>query len=327
MENGPAPRGPVLDDEQFRRLADYGDVERAVAGRDLFTSGDHSYDFFLLQTASVDIVRDATAIEPERLIYEGGPGDFIGELNLLTGQHVYLTARVVTGGTVVRIGAAMLRRALAEQVDIADILIAAFRERREVIQAAAGNALELVGRPDAAETLALRTYVTQLLLPHTWLDAASESGRSLVGVAGLRDDELPAAMVNGSLLRRATPRAVAEALGLTYRGDGGTPDLVVVGAGPAGLAAAVYGASEGLDTVLLDRTGLGGQAAKSARIENYLGFPHGVSGEHLTRLAMVQALKFGVRIYSPARWPASTSPTTGGRRSCWRTARGSRAAR
>ncbi|BCB78176.1 hypothetical protein Pflav_045860 [Phytohabitans flavus] len=223
MENGPAPRGPVLDDEQFRRLADYGDVERAVAGRDLFTSGDHSYDFFLLQTASVDIVRDATAIEPERLIYEGGPGDFIGELNLLTGQHVYLTARVVTGGTVVRIGAAMLRRALAEQVDIADILIAAFRERREVIQAAAGNALELVGRPDAAETLALRTYVTQLLLPHTWLDAASESGRSLVGVAGLRDDELPAAMVNGSLLRRATPRAVAEALGLTYRGDGGTP--------------------------------------------------------------------------------------------------------
>ncbi|GIF68414.1 hypothetical protein Ais01nite_64490 [Asanoa ishikariensis] len=87
-------RGPILDDEQFRRLAGYGAEERVEAGRDLFTSGDLSYDFFLLRTAAVDIVRDTTAIEPERLIYQAGPGDFLGELNLLTGQHVYLTARV-----------------------------------------------------------------------------------------------------------------------------------------------------------------------------------------------------------------------------------------
>ena len=147
MDNGPGPRGPFLDHAQFHRLADYSEPERVEAGRDLFTSGDASYDLFLLQTATVDIVRDATAIEPERLIYQGGPGDFLGELSLLTGQHVYLTARVVSAGTVVRIGAAMLRRALAEQVDIADILIEAFRERREVIRAAAGNALEIVGRP------------------------------------------------------------------------------------------------------------------------------------------------------------------------------------
>ncbi|GGN31748.1 FAD-dependent oxidoreductase [Streptomyces fuscichromogenes] len=299
MDGESARRGPVLDDEQFRRLARYGTPEHADAGRHLFTSGDSSYDFFLLRTAAVDIVRDATAIEPERLIYQGGPGDFLGELNLLTGQHVYLTARVVTAGAVVRIGAAMLRQALAEQVDIADILIEAFRERREVIRAAAGNALEFVGLPDAAETLALRTYSAQILLPHTWLDAASPHGRSLMGLSGLGEDELPAAVVNGSVLRHATPASVAEALGLTYRPDGRPVDLVVVGAGPAGLAAAVYGASEGLATLLLDRTGLGGQAAKSARIENYLGFPHGVSGEDLTRLAMVQALKFGVRIHSP----------------------------
>ncbi|SDY91542.1 thioredoxin reductase (NADPH) [Asanoa ishikariensis] len=120
-----------------------------------------------------------------------------------------------------------------------------------------------------------------------------------MGQAGLGADELPAAVVNGAALRRATPLRLASMLGLTYRTDGRPVDLVVVGAGPAGLAAAVYAASEGLDTILLDRTGLGGQAAKSARIENYLGFPQGVSGEHLTRLTMVQALKFGVRIYSP----------------------------
>ncbi|GIF47332.1 thioredoxin reductase (NADPH) [Asanoa ferruginea] len=299
MNDGVGRRGLVLDDEQFRRLAGYGEVEQAEAGRDLFTTGDDSYDFFLLRSATVDIVRNATVIEPERLIYRGVPGDFLGELNLLTGQHVYLTCRVVTGGEVVRIGAPMLRRALAEQVDIADILIEAFRERREVIGDAAGNALELVGQRDAAETLELRTYVTQLLLPHAWLDAASDSGGSLMRLAELSHDDLPAAIFNGTALRRATPRAIAEALGLTYRPDGNTIDLVVVGAGPAGLAAAVYGASEGLNTVLLDRTGLGGQAAKSARVENYLGFPQGISGEHLTRLAMVQALKFGVRIYSP----------------------------
>nr|WP_246497573.1 FAD-dependent oxidoreductase [Sphaerisporangium rubeum] len=117
--------------------------------------------------------------------------------------------------------------------------------------------------------------------------------------AGLTADDLPAAIAGGSVLRRATPATVAETLGLTYRAGDLPVDLVVVGAGPAGLAAAVYGASEGLVTVLLDRSGLGGQAAKSARIENYLGFPHGVSGSDLTRLAMVQALKFGVRFHSP----------------------------
>ncbi|MEU7739805.1 FAD-dependent oxidoreductase [Nonomuraea sp. NPDC049158] len=248
MNDGAARRGPVLNDEQFRRLAAYGEVEHAEAGRDLYVSGDDSYDFFLLLTATVDIVRDATAIEPERLIFHGGPDDFLGELNLLTGQHVYLTARVVSAGTVVRIGVAKLRRALAEQDDIADLVLTAFRERREVIRSAAGDVLEIVG---------------------------------------------------GSVSRRATPRTLAELLGLIYRADGSAVDLVVVGAGPAGLAAAVYGASEGLVTVLLDRSGLGGQAAKSARIENYLGFPHGVSGSNLTRLAMIQALKSGVRIHSP----------------------------
>ncbi|GII32452.1 MFS transporter [Planotetraspora mira] len=293
------PTGPALDDEQFRRLAGYGEEEHVEAGRNLYTSGDDSYDFFLLRTATVDIVRDATAIEPERLIYRGGPGDFLGELNLLTGQQVYLTARVTSAGAVIRIGAARLRRALAEQDDIAGLLLAAFQERREVFRAAAGGALEIVGRQDSAETLELRGYVTQMLLPHTWRSATSPTGRSLMTSAGLTEADLPAAVANGSVVRRATPRTVAQTLGLTYRDGGGPVDLVVVGAGPAGLAAAVYGASEGLVTVLLDRSGLGGQAATSARIENYLGFPDGVSGVNLTHLAMVQALKFGVRIHSP----------------------------
>ncbi|GIH20548.1 NAD(P)/FAD-dependent oxidoreductase [Rugosimonospora africana] len=137
------------------------------------------------------------------------------------------------------------------------------------------------------------------VLPHTWLEAVSLSGQALMRTFGVGEGDLPVAVTNGRVLRRASPGTVAESQGLTYHVATHQPDLVVVGAGPAGLAAAVYGASEGLATVLLDGTGLGGQAAKSARIENYLGFPHGVSGEQLTRLAMLQALKFGVQIYSP----------------------------
>ncbi|MET7394972.1 FAD-dependent oxidoreductase [Dactylosporangium sp. NPDC005572] len=279
-----------LSAEQAGRLAGYGVEEHASAGRILYATGDDTYNLFLLGTATVDIVRDATAAEPERVIFRGGPGDFLGELNLLTGQHVYLTARVVTAGTVVRVDAHGLRRVLAEHDDLADLLLQAFRERRDVIRAAAGNALTIYARPDTAESLALRTYVTQLLLPHTWHASPGP---------GLADDDLPAAIVNGAVLRQATPGTVAKALGLTYRPGGPPVDVVVVGAGPAGLAAAVYAASEGLTTVLLDRHGLGGQAAMSARIENYLGFPHGVSGAYLTRLAMLQALKFGVRVHSP----------------------------
>ncbi|MEO3814973.1 cyclic nucleotide-binding domain-containing protein, partial [Sphaerisporangium sp. B11E5] len=152
MNDSAAPRGPVLNGEQFDRLAGYGEEEPAELGRNLYASGDDSYDFFLLLTAEVDIVRNATAIEPERVIYQGVPGDFLGELNLLTGQHVYLTARVVSAGTVVRIGAKRLRQALAEQDDIAEVLLAAFRERRDVIRSAAGGTLEIVGQPDTAET-------------------------------------------------------------------------------------------------------------------------------------------------------------------------------
>jgi thioredoxin reductase (NADPH) len=291
----------VLTDEQFHRLAQYGVEERAEEGGRLYSSGDHSYDLFLLRTAAVEVVREGTTVEPEHLVYRRGPGDFLGELSLLTGQQVFATVRVVRAGQVVRIDREVLRRVLAEQVDIADVLIETFRARREILRSAAGSALEIVGRPDTPETRELRTYLARMLLPHSWLDTTSVAGGSLMRAVGVGADELPAALLNGTVLRNVTPGALGEALGMTYRADGKVPDVVVVGAGPAGLAAAVYAASEGLSTVLVDSSALGGQAAKSARIENYLGFPKGVSGEQLTRLAMVQALKFGVRIYSPCR--------------------------
>ncbi|MCO6005365.1 FAD-dependent oxidoreductase [Actinoallomurus purpureus] len=290
---------PTLDDEQFRRLARYGRSERVEAGDVLYATGDDSYDLVLLETASARVLRDATVTESEQVIYDRGPGEFLGELNLLTGQTVYLTARVTGAGTVSRIGPEDLHRVLSEQVDIVDVLVETFRVRREIMRASAGGALEIVARSDEARGRALRAYVTRLNLPHSWFDATSPPGRALMTAVGAEETDLPTAVVNGEVLRKATPGTLGRALGLAFGTDRGHIDLVVVGAGPAGLAAAVYGASEGLVTVLLDRAGPGGQAATTSRIENYLGYPGGISGEELTRRAMLQALKFGTEISVP----------------------------
>ncbi|GII59855.1 thioredoxin reductase [Planotetraspora thailandica] len=289
----------LLSEEQFHRLADYGEREQVEVGDVLYTPGEKHYDLFLVESAALDVVRDATATEPEHVVYTRDAGEFTGELSLLTGQAVFLTARVRQAGIVVRIRASKFREVLSEQVDIADVLVEAFGVRRSIILESAGSVLEIIGTPNSAESRALRTFAARLQLPHLPLDAASIPGQTLMAVHGLTSEDLPAAVASERVLRRATPRDVAEAIGLTYEAAGHDVDLVVIGAGPAGLAAAVYGASEGLVTVLFDAAGAGGQAATSSRIENYLGFPRGISGEDLTRLALVQALKFGAQLYTP----------------------------
>ena len=178
-------------------------------------------------------------------------------------------------------------------------MVAAFGARRQLILASAGNVLEIVGVRNCAEGRALRAYASRLQLPHTAFDAGSIPGQAFMAAHGLTVDDLPAAVVSERILRRATPGDLAEAVGLAYDAGAHDVDVVVVGAGPAGLAAAVYAASEGLLTVLFDSVGAGGQAATSSRIENYLGFPRGISGEELTRLALVQALRFEAHLYAP----------------------------
>lgn len=224
--------------------------------------------------------------------------DFLGELNLLTGQAVYVTARVQQPGRIIRIGLGAFRQALAEHADIADIMLQALRLRRHNMQEDAASALEIIGHRNTAATRALSIFASRLQLPHRTHDPRSRAGLDLMSAHGLDADDLPAAAISGTVLRRAAPRDIADVVGLSYQPAGHNVDLIVIGAGPAGLAAAVYAASEGLATVLLDATGPGGQAASSSRIENYLGFPAGISGEELTRLALVQALKFGAQVYT-----------------------------
>jgi thioredoxin reductase (NADPH) len=304
---------PTLSDDQLARLRAYGVAQDVAAGDVLFHDGDPSYDFLLVERGVVDLVRPATTDSPEATVISHGAGRFVGELNLLTGQAAFLEARVAQPGRVHRVTPERFRRLMAEDPELSDILLRALLARRDMLRAGtASRGLELIGSGMSAASLALRTYAARRRLPHRWHDVDSVAGQALMAAAGLEIADLPAALLPDHVLRQATAGDLAQQLGLTYHRPADDPvDLTVIGAGPAGLAAAVYGASEGLATVVLDAVGPGGQAAASSRIENYLGFPSGLSGAELAERAEVQALKFGAELSTPCE--AVGLDCTGGR--------------
>src|SRR3984893_10276617 len=295
----PAP--PPLSEAQLGRLRTYGDAEDLEVGDTLFETGDPSYDLILIEDGAIELTREATPGAPEASVIRFGPGAYVGELGLLTGQTTFLRARMVEAGRVHRIPPTQLRRLMAEDAELSDLLLQEFLARRQRLRAGpAAEGLQIIGSDLDSGALALRAYAARRNLPHVWLDADSVEGRSLMRAASLRVSDLPVVLPHTRTLVRTTPGELAQHLGLGYRAWGDKPaDLTIIGAGPAGLAAAVYGASEGLDTTVLDAVGTGGQARASARIENYLGFPSGLSGEELAQRAVVQALKFGAQLSTP----------------------------
>lgn len=302
-DSSDAPQVPQLTAEQFARLAAYG-VAQEVRSRDVvFRPGDPAYDLIVIEAGSIEIVSPATFDEPEAVVAVFGSGGFLGELSLLTGQTGYLMGRVVKARRIHRIAPERFRRLMADDPEISDVLLRTFLARRDLLRdSPAAHGIEIVGGGMSAEALALRTYAARQRLPHVWLDADSMAGRALMRLTPLTAADLPAVVTPQRVLRCASPGQLAETLGLSYkRTVGEVVDLAIVGSGPAGLAAAVYGASEGLDTLLLDAVGAGGQAAASSRIENYPGFPSGLSGHDLTQRAALQALKFGARLSSPCK--------------------------
>ncbi|MFD6096100.1 FAD-dependent oxidoreductase [Nocardiopsis flavescens] len=291
---------PRLDFARFDRLRSYG-VEQEVAAGDVLTrSGDFERDLVVLDEAHVEIVREASFDRPEEVVMTMGPGDFLGEVNLLGNYMAFVTVRVVAPGRVHRLSKDRFRTMMAEEVELSDIVLEALLVRREYLHEVV-RPVDVVGHHMSSATLALRTYAARVRLPYAWHDADSPDGRRLLDTVGLRGDDLPAVVFAGQVTRNVTPGILAERIGKAYRPSCKDVDLVVVGAGPAGLAAGLYGASEGLNTVVLDALGTGGQAASSSRIENYPGFPHGIAGEELTRLSSIQALKFGAEMYMPCR--------------------------
>ena len=294
---------PHLTEAQCARMRAFGVAQTVNVGDLLFQPGDVTYDLVLIDEGVVDIVSAATLDKPEELVVQHRAGAFLGELNLLTGQRVYLIARVAEAGTVYRIGRDAFRRLMSEDPELSDILLKAFLARRKFLrESAAARSIEIVGSSLSSGALALRTYAARQVLPHLWFDSETVEGKAIMSAAGLTFSDLPAVLTPGATLRRATPGELAEHLGLSYhRSADRSIDVAVVGGGPAGLAAAVYGASEGLATILIDAVATGGQAAASSRIENYLGFPSGLSGAELTGRASIQALKFGAELSSPCK--------------------------
>ena len=297
---------PALTTAQLEIVDRFGQRESVSAGEELYSPTGSSYDFIVLNTAAVEIVRRATVDRPEAIVAQHGPGRFLGELNLLTGQSPYLTARVVRSGEITRVPPSLFRRLMAEQPDLSDLVLRAFLARRQILRTGEGaRSIEMLGSNLSAASLALRTWAARARIAHLWFDLDSPGGTALAQRLEVSPQALPVVVTPVGVLTRATPGAVAAALGMVDLGgsaDGGpVNDLLVVGGGPAGLATAVSAASEGLRTLVLDAVAAGGQAAASSRIENYVGFTSGISGEELTGRAVIQAQKFGARVTSPCR--------------------------
>jgi thioredoxin reductase (NADPH) len=283
----PPPTSPALSASQLQRLRELGEEGTAQVGDVLYRVGDRRYPFIAIVAGEVAIM-DAAGSE----IIRHGPSGFLGELNLLTGQTVFVTAVVTKPLRYVAVDRDALRALLFEDAPLSDLVLATFMDRREALEEVDGVGLEIVGPHSSEPTMHLLDFARSNHLPYSWQDTAPPGGGELPLV------RLP----GGTELRGPSAGEVSRALGIGLElADHEEVDLVVVGGGPAGLGAAVYGASEGLETLLVEGSALGGQAGSSRRIENYLGFPAGITGAELTSRAVTQARKFDARTAAPYR--------------------------
>jgi len=292
-----SPAGPRLTPAQLDALAEVGEERRARAGETLFAIGDHDFPFLAVIDGQVAVV-DAGREEIARF----GPSEFVGETSLLTGQTAFLTAVALEPTHYVAVERERLRGLLFDDGSLSDLMLSTFTARRERLQAIHGLGVEIIGPQSSQATRRIVESIRANRIPFTWRDPDEDVDAAGV-VAGLDKSQLPLVRLpGGAELNAPSVAQLSQALGvgrtLQRREE---VDLVIVGGGPAGLAAAVYGASEGLETLVIEAHALGGQAGTSQRIENYLGFPGGITGAELTGRAAVQAFKFGARTATPYR--------------------------
>jgi thioredoxin reductase (NADPH) len=283
----PPPSSPLLSRSQLAALAELGEERTAAVGDRLYGVGDRSYPFVVILEGEVAIL-DAAGNE---LVRHGASG-FLGELNLLSGQTVFLNAVVTQPLRYIAVERGALRSLLDDDGPLSELLLSTFIARREALQSVEGIGIEIVGPHSSEGTVRMVEFARANRLPYTWDDSVPADGAALPLV------RLP----GGAELHGPSTGEVMRALGIGLElAPREEVDLLIVGAGPAGLAAAVYGASEGLDTLVVESTALGGQAGSSRRIENYLGFPAGITGTELTGRAVTQARKFNARTATPYR--------------------------
>jgi len=290
---------PNLNDAEISNLEPFGSRHVAQPGEYLYRAGDAGYDFYVVLAGLVEAVLDVDG--EEQVIATHGPGRFLGELNLLTGLRVFVSARVVETSELLVIPVEEFRRIIAIEPNLSDKILAAFMARRNELMTGAGAAIRLIGSRFSPEVLDLREFLSRTRIPHQWLDSDGDAQvEGLLDHFGVGPADFPVVVTSDAVIRHATPGVLADHLGLTVeRLPDRCFDLVIVGGGPAGLAAAVYGASEGLRTLGIDMVAPGGQAGTSSRIENYFGFPTGISGGELAQRGFVQAEKFGAHLTTP----------------------------
>jgi thioredoxin reductase (NADPH) len=276
----------MLSESQLATLAELGEERSAAVGDVLFQVGDPTYPFIAILEGEVAIFDGAG----NELVRQHASG-FLGEMNLLTGQTVFLTGIVTEPLRYIAVERENLRPLLYEDGPLSDLLLSTFIARRERLQQIAGVGMDVTGPHSSEATMQMLDFARSNRLPFTWHDEEPP------------DTALPVVLLPGGVeLRGPSTGQVSRALGIGRElAPREEVDLVVVGGGPAGLAAAVYGASEGLETLIVESTALGGQAGSSRRIENYLGFPAGIGGAELTGRAVTQARKFNARTATPYR--------------------------
>src|ERR687894_1141421 len=300
MDEIRSTRAPTLREDQIEILRRYGQTRKTEVGEVLFRAGDTSNDFIVVLEGEVEVVDDFAG--EARTIGVFITGRFLGELNMLTGQAMYLTAVVRKGGEVLAIPREQLKEVVTEEPNLSDIILKAFLARRSYLMRA-GVGLRIIGSRHSRDATRLREFAARNRLPHAWIELEEDPNKAqaLLERFGAKPSETPVTIWQGvDVLTNPTNAELARIIGLmvdTPRER--TYDLVVVGTGPAGLGASVYGASEGLSTLVLESIALGGQAGTSSRIENYLGFPAGLSGFELASRALVQANKFGASTAVP----------------------------
>ena len=289
---------PKLTDTQIAELARYADATRKFrASEALFRCGDQRTKFFVIKSGEVEII-DETGETPKAVtVHE--PGSFTGDVDHLTGNPAVVSGIARTDVEALEISTERLREVLNQVPQLSDIILQAFIARRQLLREV-GNftGLRVIGSRYSQDTFRIRDFLAKNRVLFTWLDLENDPAvAKVLEQFGVTEADTPiVACARMLLLRNPSNRELAEEIGIRHQLEQTVYDLAIVGSGPAGLAAAVYGASEGLRTVLLERTAPGGQAGSSMRIENYLGFPTGITGSELTDRATLQAEKFGANL-------------------------------
>ena len=280
---------PTLTQPQIERLASHGRVRQVRDGDVLIEAGDETVPFFVVRAGQIEMIQPSGA--QEKIVARHGPGQFTGELNLLSGRRALMRARVSRAGEVIELSRETLLSIVQTDSELSEILMRAFILRRaELIEQHVGDVV-LVGSNHSAGTLRIKEFLTRNGYPYTYVDLDPHDSH------GFDAADIPIVICRGVTLKNPSNQEVADCIGFNAAIDPvHVRDVIIVGAGPSGLAAAVYAASEGLDVLVLESNSPGGQAASSSKIENYLGFPTGISGRELAAAAYSQAEKFGAQV-------------------------------